>query len=141
MVRRAIEIGSMLALFLCLNLGCAPAVPERPVTVKEPPPAAAADAANVDDNVESSDPFWNGLERHEIPLAQTLLLVKGSRGIAACPYLNVEMFEKTGEACIIIPAARIDGMPDSKVTALTPKARELGIEIGMPGREALEKIR
>ena len=73
------------------------------------------------------------MERHEIPLAQTLLLVKGSRGIAACPYLNVEMFEKTGEACIIIPAARIDGMLDSKVSALTPKARELGIEIGMPG--------
>lgn len=143
MVRRVIKAGSILTLFLCLHAGCAPAVPEKPVAVKEPPAARAsnAEALNANDAHPSADPFWNGLERHEIPLAQTLLLVKGSRGIAACPYLNVEMFEKTGEACIIIPAARIDGMLDSKVTALTPKARELGIEIGMPGREALDKIR
>ena len=128
-------------LILCVVAGCAPAVPEKPSVVKVQPAPEAAGAANANDTNPSSDPFWNGLERHEIPLAQTLLLVKGSRGIAACPYLNVDMFEKTGEACIIIPAARIDGMPDSKVTALTPKARELGIEIGMSGREALEKIR
>jgi uncharacterized protein YunC (DUF1805 family) len=143
MVRRDIEFGSVLALFLCLNFGCAPAAPEKPVAVKVPaaPVAKATEALNANDTIPSADPFWNGLERHEIPLAQTLLLVKGSKGIAACPYLNVEMFEKTGEACIIIPAARIDDMPDSKVSALTPKARELGIEIGMPGREALGKIR
>lgn len=143
MVRRVFEAGSILTLLLCLNFGCAPAVPEKSVAVKVPPPpvAEATDARNANDTNQSADPFWNGLERHEIPLAQTLLLVKGSRGIAACPYLNVEMFEKTGEACIIIPAARIDGMLDSKVSALTPKARELGIEIGMPGREALDKIR
>src|SRR6187200_2552773 len=125
-------------LALCLCAGCAPAAPEKSAAVKVP--AAPEAAVNANDTNDSADPFWNGLERHEIPLAQTLLLVKGSRGIAACPYLNVEMFEKTGEACIIIPAARIDGMLDSKVTALTPKARELGIEVGMPGREALDKI-
>jgi uncharacterized protein YunC (DUF1805 family) len=87
------------------------------------------------------DPFWKGLERHEIPLEQTLLLVKGSRGIVACPYLNVESFAHTGEACAIVPAARIDGMLESRVTAVTPKAQELGIEIGMSGREALDRIR
>ena len=125
---------------MCLCAGCAPAAPEKSVAVKVPA-ALEAEAANVNATNDSADSFWNGLERHEIPLAQTLLLVKGSRGIAACPYLNVAMFEKTGEACIIIPAARIDGMLDSKVTALTPKARELGIEVGMPGREALDKIR
>ena len=32
-------------------------------------------------------------------------------------------------------------MLDSKVTAVTAKAKELGIEVGMPGREALDKIR
>lgn len=142
MLRGVIEICSVLGIVLCLGSGCAPATPEKPVTVqKAPAELLAAEAANANDTSPSPDPFWNGLERHEIPLAQTLLLVKGSRGIAACPYLNVEMFEKTGEACIIIPAARIDGMLDSKVSALTPKARELGIEIGMPGREALDKIR
>jgi uncharacterized protein YunC (DUF1805 family) len=51
------------------------------------------------------------------------------------------MFAKTGEACAIVPAAKIDGMVDSRVTAVTPKAQELGIEVGMSGRDALEKIR
>lgn len=143
MLRIVIEIGSILGLAICLGAGCAPAVPDKPVAVQERPAAEAliTDAASDNKTEQSADPFWQGLERHEIPLGQTLLLVKGSRGIAACPYLNVAMFEKTGEACVIIPAARIDGMLDSKVTALTPKARELGIEIGMPGREALDKIR
>ncbi|MEY4938908.1 MAG: hypothetical protein RIQ93_643 [Verrucomicrobiota bacterium] len=85
--------------------------------------------------------FWNGLERHEIQLKQKLLVVKGSRGLVACPYLKIETFARGGEACAIIPAANIDGMLKSKVTAVTPKAQELGIEVGMSGREALERIR
>ncbi len=131
------------ALVLCLIVGCAPARTDAPVTGASPaaPISSAADAtggANADAPAEG---FWKGLERHEIQLDQTLLLVKGSRGVAACPYLNVDSFAKTGEACAIIPAVNIDGMLDSKVTAVTPKARELGIEVGMPGREALDKIR
>ena len=88
-----------------------------------------------------ADPFWHGLERHEIQLGQTLLVVKGSRGIVACPYLNIETFAKGNEACAIVPAVNIDGMPDSRVTAVTPQAEALGITVGMSGREALEKIR
>jgi uncharacterized protein YunC (DUF1805 family) len=109
----------------------------------QPVASAAADLRTSDKAGEepAADPFWKGLERHEIPLDQTLLLVKGSRGIVACPYLNVESFARTGEACAIVPAARIDGMLDSRVTAVTPKAQELGIEVGMSGREALDRIR
>lgn len=98
------------------------------------PPVAAAQGSAAGD-------FWRGLERHEISLAQRLLLVKGSRGIIACPYLNIEMFKRTGEACAIVPAANIDGMVDSQVTAVTPQAQQLGIEVGMSGREALDRIR
>jgi uncharacterized protein YunC (DUF1805 family) len=85
--------------------------------------------------------FWTGLERHEIQLKQKLLLVKGSRGVVACPYLKLETFARMGEVCAIVPAATIDGMPKSKVTAVTPAAQKLGIEVGMSGREALERIR
>jgi uncharacterized protein YunC (DUF1805 family) len=67
--------------------------------------------------------------------------VKGSKGVIGCPYLNVGAFEKFGEACAIIPAVDTAGMLDSHVTAVTAKAKELGIEVGMPGREALDKIR
>lgn len=85
--------------------------------------------------------FWNGLERHEIQLKQKLLVVKGSRGVVACPYLKLETFARMDEACAIVPAANIDGMLKSKVTAVTPAAQKLGIEVGMSGREALERIR
>jgi uncharacterized protein YunC (DUF1805 family) len=89
----------------------------------------------------AEDDAWRGLERHEIQLDQKLLVVKGSKGVIGCPYLNVDSFEKFGEACAIIPAVDIAGMLDSKVTAVTTKAKELGIEVGMRGREALDKIR
>ena len=89
----------------------------------------------------TDDEAWRGLERHEIQLDQKLLVVKGSRGVIGCPYLNVDSFEKFGEACAIIPAVDTAGMLDSKVTAVTTKAKELGIEVGMPGREVLDRIR
>lgn len=85
--------------------------------------------------------FWVGLDRHEIQLKQKLLVVKGSKGIVACPYVDVGIFTRTKEACAIVPAADIDGMLRSKVKAVSPAARELGIEVGMSGREALERIR
>lgn len=87
------------------------------------------------------DEVWRGLEPHAIQLGQTLLLVKGSRGIVACPYLNVETFSRGGEACAIVSAPQLADIPGGKVVAVTPKAQELGIEVGMSGREALDKIR
>ena len=67
--------------------------------------------------------------------------MKGSKGVIGCPYLNPALFEKFGEVFAVIPAKDLAGMLDGKVTAATPKARELGIEVGMPAREALDKIR
>jgi len=85
---------------------------------------------------------WRGLEQHELQLVeQKLLVVKGSRGVVGCPYLDVEVFERLDEACAIVPAADTAGMLDSKVTAVTTRARALGIEVGMSGREALDRIR
>lgn len=88
-----------------------------------------------------ADPFWDGLTRESIQLGQTLLVVKGSKGLAGCTYLNVDTFERGGEACVILPAADFDGMLDAKVTAATSAAEALGVQVGMPGREALELLR
>jgi uncharacterized protein YunC (DUF1805 family) len=117
---------------LGLTLGCAapthhPAAPE------------GADARRLP-AAEATDP-WRGLERHELQLGQKLLVVKGQKGVIGCPYLDVEMFARAGEACAIIPAIDTAGMLLAKVTAVTPKARALGIEIGMSGREAFDRIR
>ena len=90
---------------------------------------------------DTDDPIWQGLERHSIELDQTLLLVKGSKGIIACPYLNIETFRATGEACAIISAPQFVDMPGGEVMAVTSAAEALGITMGMSGREALERIR
>jgi uncharacterized protein YunC (DUF1805 family) len=101
------------------------AQPSRPAIVQQP----------------AADPFWDGLTRESVQLGQTLLIVKGSKGVAGCTYLNIDTFERSGEACVIIPAADFEGMLGAKVTAATPQAKALGIEVGMPGREALELLR
>ena len=87
------------------------------------------------------DEFWDGLTRESIQLGHILLTVKGSKGVAGCIYLNVDTFERFGEACAIIPAGNFDKMLDAKVSAVTSQAKALGIEVGMPGREALELLR
>jgi uncharacterized protein YunC (DUF1805 family) len=124
--------------------------PVDPPAVSPQDAQASYDAAASQDSAASAsklaeagadDPVWRGLERHEIQLDQKLLVVKGSKGVVGCPYLNAASFEKFGEACAIIPAVDTAGMLNSKVTAVTPEARKLGIEVGMPGREALDKIR
>ncbi len=102
---------------------------------------AIASPAPRSDLLPSNDPAWQGLERREIQLDQKLLVIKGPKGVIGCPYLDVNAFEKFGEACAIIPAVDTAGMLSSKVTAVTTKAKELGIEVGMSGREALDKIR
>ena len=88
-----------------------------------------------------ADPFWDGLARESIQLGQTLLVVKGSKGLAGCTYLDIDTFQRGGEACVIIPAGDFDGMLDAKVTAATSEAKALGINVGMPGRQALELLR
>src|SRR5262245_44406767 len=138
-------------MLLCLvfgtlvTLGCAEQAAPTPPTAAQTQTADAASQAESPNPPESSsaaaDDPWRGLERHEIQLDQKLLVVKGSKGVIGCSYLNAAAFEKFGEALAIIPAADTAGMLDSKVTVATPKAKELGIEVGMPGREALDKIR
>ena len=104
-------------------------------------PAGAASHANgVEDDLTDAD-LWSDLEQESIQLKEKLLIVKGSKGIVACSYLNVETFHATEEACAIVPAADFDAMLDSRVTAVSNEARELGIFVGMSGREALKRIR
>lgn len=132
--------GAAIALFVIMAAGCS-----RPAGEPSPPTPNNSPTAKVWVETSAAPPAendtWRGLERHEIQLDQKLLVVKGSKGVIGCPYLNAASFEKFGEACAIIPAVDTAGMLDSKVTAVTDKAKKLGIEVGMPGREAFDKIR
>ena len=140
------SLGWLLVLFLIFVAGCGERGPlATPADVIEPgsPRASAAATPAPASSVKpaAQDDLWRGLERHEIQLDQKLLVVKGSRGVIGCGYLDIAAFERFGEVCAIVPAVDTHGMPDAKVTAVTTKAKELGIEVGMSGREALDKIR
>ena len=117
------------------------APPTSPQTGGEPAKSKMQSDAASERASDADDAFWNGFTRESVQLGQTLLIVKGSKGVAGCTYLNIDTFERFGEACVIIPAGNFDKMLDAKVSAATPQAKTLGIEVGMPGREALELLR
>ncbi|MCS7131838.1 MAG: DUF1805 domain-containing protein [Hadesarchaea archaeon] len=76
--------------------------------------------------------------RVELPEAPLLLLV-APKGYVMCGYLNVETAERLGQAAAVVTGVRsLEEMLEARVTRATKKARELGIEEGMSGREALK---
>lgn len=75
--------------------------------------------------------------RIELPGAPLLLLV-APKGYVMCGYLNVETAERLGQAAAVVTGVRgIEEMLEARVAKATTKAKELGIEEGMSGREAL----
>jgi uncharacterized protein YunC (DUF1805 family) len=81
------------------------------------------------------------IEKHHIALRSPLLVIKAPKGVLGCGYLNVETFNQTGEAGVIITGVRThDDMLKAKVVAASKTARAMGIEPGMTGAEALEKL-
>lgn len=86
---------------------------------------------------------WQGFKCSRIDgLARPLLIAQGSKGYGACAYVDTSAAEKFNEACIIFSGvATHDSFLDADVKKATPAALELGITVGMKGRDALEKLR
>jgi uncharacterized protein YunC (DUF1805 family) len=84
----------------------------------------------------------NAFESHHVQLHQPLLILKGSKGLLGCGYLNIETFDKTGEAAAIVSGvATFDDMASAVVAKVSRTAQELGLRVGMTGAQALELIR
>lgn len=80
-------------------------------------------------------------EKHHIALKSPLLVIKAPKGVLGCGYLNVETFNQTGEAGVIVSGVRThEDMLQVKVAAVSQAARALGIEPGMSGAEALQRL-
>ena len=78
--------------------------------------------------------------RHE--LRRPLLVVSGKNGVLACGYLNVATFDKLDEAgAIVTGVASFEDMLDAPLVAVSKAARQLGLQEGMTGRQALERFR
>ncbi len=83
----------------------------------------------------------NPFENYHIQLQSPIVLHKGKKGLMGCGYLNVETFNRTGEAGVIVRGVNThEDMLKVKVVAVSDAARALGIEVGMIGEEALQKL-
>ncbi|HAX61368.1 MAG TPA: DUF1805 domain-containing protein [Elusimicrobia bacterium] len=78
----------------------------------------------------------------EIPLNNAVLVMAvGNKGFVMCGYLNIDAAEKMGDcACVVKGVKNVDELLAGEVVAMTSGAKNLGIKVGMTGKEALEKM-
>ena len=86
---------------------------------------------------------WSGFEQSCIDgLARPLLVCKGSKGFAACGYIDVATTDKLGEACVIFTGVNTcDDFLESDVVKVSEAAAALGCTVGMRGSDAMELLR
>lgn len=70
-----------------------------------------------------------------------LLVIRAAKGFVMCGYLNVEVANKLGDAAVRVTGVRtFEDVLNAKAVDVSEAAKKLGITIGMPAREALEKM-
>jgi uncharacterized protein YunC (DUF1805 family) len=77
--------------------------------------------------------------RTDLPDSPPLLLITGEKGFVMCGFLNVESAEKLGVTAAVVSGVKtFDDVLNGQVKAVTSKAKNLGIEVGMKGADALK---
>lgn len=77
----------------------------------------------------------------ELPSSPPLLLIVGNKGFIMCGYLNIEVAEKLQVAAAVVSGVKnFDDVLNAEIKAVTSRAKELGINVGLKGREALKKL-
>lgn len=77
--------------------------------------------------------------RTDLPDSPPLLLITGEKGFIMCGFLNVESAEKLGVTAAVVSGVKtFDDVLNGQVKAVTSKAKNLGIEVGMKGADALK---
>ena len=86
---------------------------------------------------------WSGFKRSLISgLARPLLVAQGSKGFAACGYVDIATCNKLNEAAIIFTGVNTcDEFLGKEVVKVSEAAAALGCKVGMPGVEAMELLR
>jgi uncharacterized protein YunC (DUF1805 family) len=91
---------------------------------------------------EATDMDWNGLSKEKIELKLPLLIIKGSKGLLACGYIDVNTCNKTEEACAIVSGVKThDDMLHAQVKAVSDAAEAMGVQVGMKGMDVLNLMR
>ena len=77
----------------------------------------------------------------ELPNSPPLLLIVAEKGFVMCAYLNMEAAEKLQVAAAMVSGVKsFQDILEADIKAATSKAKELGVNQGMKGQEALKKL-
>ncbi len=69
-----------------------------------------------------------------------MLILLAENGYIMCGYLNQAAAENFGDAAAVVGGSTFDEILANPVKAVTTKAAELGITIGMTGAEAITRL-
>lgn len=70
-----------------------------------------------------------------------LLVIRAPGGFVMCGYLDISMAERLEDVAVKVTGVRnFEDVLASGVVEATPAAIDLGIELGMPARQALERM-
>lgn len=70
-----------------------------------------------------------------------LIMITAEKGYLMCGYLNIEIAERLGDCAAVITGVKtVDDMLSQPVVKATSLAQKAGINVGMKGSDALEKM-
>ena len=70
-----------------------------------------------------------------------LLVIRAPRGFVMCGYLDISMAEQLDDVAVKVRGVRnFEEVLASGVVEATQAVTDLGIEVGMPARQALERM-
>lgn len=77
----------------------------------------------------------------DLPDGPPLLLVVADKGFVMCGFLNMETAERLGVAAAMVSGVKtFDDVLNAQVKAATDKTKNLGVEVGAKGSEALKRM-
>ncbi len=79
--------------------------------------------------------------RTDLPESPPLLLIIGEKGFVMFGFLNIESTEKLSVAAAVVSGVKtFEDVLNGQVKAVTSKAKNLGVEVGMIGADALKHM-
>jgi uncharacterized protein YunC (DUF1805 family) len=79
--------------------------------------------------------------RVDLPNSPPLLLIIAEKGFVMCGFLNMEAAERLGVAAAMVSGVKtFEDVLNAQVKAATSKAKNLGVETGMKGLDALKRM-
>ena len=74
----------------------------------------------------------------ELPSSPPLILVSAEKGFVMCGFLNVDVAESLDVAAAVVSGVKsFEDVLNAEVKAATSKAKNLGVNVGMKGSDAL----